>query len=155
VIVPAVEFPPATPSTAHVTVLLDSPVTVAVNVCVLPRTRTLAEEGATVTVGLDGGGGVVPFVVVDPTQLICANVTMASRSNGMRRTSTLPVNELVLSGVQIRMADEDRPKQLAEGTTGGQCRTGLRLGSATKGRHKIKTRGNSKSRRASQSQQNQ
>jgi hypothetical protein len=56
VIVPSVEFPPATPSTAQATVVSGVPVTLAVICCVPPR-KTFALAGETVTLMTGGGGG--------------------------------------------------------------------------------------------------
>jgi len=53
-IVPATEFPPATPLTLQFTTLELAPVTVAVNCCVWPS-GTEAAAGCTVTVTFGGG----------------------------------------------------------------------------------------------------
>ena len=55
-IVPAVEFPPVTVSTDHVTTVLLVPVTVAVNCRVAPA-ATLAEDCSNAMLTLAGGVG--------------------------------------------------------------------------------------------------
>src|ERR1035438_7448719 len=55
-IVPKAAFPPGIPFTLQVTVLSVALLTMALNVCVSPN-RTLAVDGATVTVILGGGCG--------------------------------------------------------------------------------------------------
>jgi hypothetical protein len=52
-IVPVVPFPPATPLTDHFTLLVETPETVAVKVCVAPA-RTVAVGGLTATPSLFG-----------------------------------------------------------------------------------------------------
>jgi hypothetical protein len=56
VIVPVLEFPPLTPSTAHVTDVFVEPVTVAVNCAVAPA-ATFAEVWLRVTVTVLPGAG--------------------------------------------------------------------------------------------------
>ncbi len=60
-IVPAVEFPPATVSTDHVTAVLVVPVTVAVN-CRVEPAATLAEDCPSAMLTLAGGVGFVGWV---------------------------------------------------------------------------------------------
>lgn len=90
-IVPTFELPPATPFTLHVTEVLDDPVTVAVNCCVLPS-NTLALDGDTETVTEGGGGFDVPDVLDDelPPLLQPVMATAAATSSVDSRAASFP-----------------------------------------------------------------
>jgi hypothetical protein len=64
-IVPSVVFPPLTLFTAHVTLVFEFPVTVALNCCCCPR-KSEAVPGETETVVVGVGGGDEPPDDADP-----------------------------------------------------------------------------------------
>ena len=85
--VPVVVFPPATLPTNQLTVVLEEPVTVAVNCFGGSPARTLAELGETATVilGGGGGGGFEPEPEDVPPQRIWQTISKSVSSRVKRR----------------------------------------------------------------------